>query len=63
MVFELGCPLNSCITNLANFRRIEFIPFMIMEFLVELLNEFRMDKIDESITNITIVLSLYIDTL
>ena len=29
-----------------------------MKFLVEFLDEFRMDKIDECITDITIVLSL-----
>lgn len=58
MVFKLGCPLDSRIADLANFRRIKFIPFMVMKFLVEFLNEFRMDKIDECITDITIVLSL-----
>jgi len=63
MVFKLGRSLYPCITDLANFSRIKFVPFVVVEFLVKLLDEFRMDKIDESITNIAVVLSLSINTL
>ena len=57
MFLKLSSTLNPGIANLTNFGRVKFVPFPLMEFLVEFRDELRMDEVQKSIANVTIVLN------
>jgi hypothetical protein len=59
MMRKLISALNSGIANVADLLRVEKFPLFIMEFIVELNNEFRMNEVQECISNITIVLNIF----
>ena len=56
VVWELRSTLDPSIANMADLLRVEEFPLFIVELCVEVLDELGMDKIHESIPNITIVL-------
>ena len=57
MVDELGSALNASIADLADFFRVKLLPLFMMEFLVEFADEFGVDKVDEGIAHIALVLN------
>jgi hypothetical protein len=59
MMRKLISALNSGIANVADLLRVEKFPLFIMEFIVKLNNEFRMNEVQECISNITIVLNIF----
>lgn len=59
MMRKLISALNSGIANVADLLRVEKFPLFIMEFIVELNNEFGMNEVQECISNITIVLNIF----
>ena len=63
MVLELGGALDSRIANLTHFVRVEFLPFSQVKVFIEISDEFDVDKVDESITNVTTILNKIKSTL
>lgn len=57
MMRKLVCALNTGIADVTDFFRVKKLPFFIMEFVVKLNNELWMDKVEESIPDITVILS------
>lgn len=57
MIYQLRSALDSSIADLTDFLWIELGPFFPMEFLKDLFHISHIDKIDESIANITIILN------
>ena len=49
--------MDSSVTDLTNFDGVESIPFHLMELFVEVYDELGMNKIQKSISNITVILS------
>lgn len=62
-MLKLSSPLDPCIADLANLYRVELVPLSLVELLVKVWNELGMDKVQEGIANITIILSVNICTL
>lgn len=59
MLFAFFLSLDPRIVNLTNFFTVEFFPFLSVKFFDEFLNLFKRDKINESITNIAIIVKVY----
>ena len=57
VVDQLGGALDACVADLADFLRVEFLPPLMMELLVEFADELGMDEVDEGIAYIALVLS------
>ena len=58
MVFKIFKSLDSCIFYITFFIRIEFAPFPILEFSIEVYNKKRMNKVYESIAHISVVVEI-----
>lgn len=56
VVLELGSALDPGIADLAHFHRVEFVPPPLMEILIKLSDELCVDKVDEGIADIAVVL-------
>ena len=53
---KLRSPLNPGVTDLANLLRVELLPFLKVEFLIEVPDKFRMDEVYESVANVALIL-------
>ncbi len=56
MMRKLVSALNSGVTNVTDFFRVEQFPLFIVEFIVKIDNELWMNEVEKSISNITIIL-------
>jgi hypothetical protein len=56
VVLELSGSLDPGVADLANFNGVEFVPFPLVEILIEISNELGMYKVKKSIANITVIL-------
>lgn len=56
MVFQLSCALNSGVTNLANFNRVELVPLSLVKILIEISNEFGVNEVEKGIAYIAVIL-------
>jgi len=56
VMFKLRSSLNTSVADLTNFNRVELIPLSLMEFNVKVINELSMNKVQESIAYVAIVL-------
>ncbi len=56
MMLELGSTLNPSIADLANFNWVETVPFVIVEVLEKICDEFCANEIKESVAYIAVVL-------
>ncbi len=63
MILELSCSLDACVADLAHFDGVEFVPFPLVEFFIEVDDKLGVYEIEKSISNITVVLSLEGSTL
>ena len=53
MIHQISRPLNSCIGKLTYLFAVESVPSAAVELSIKLIDEFGMDEIDESVSNIT----------
>lgn len=58
MIDQLGSSLYSCITYVAYFLRVKQFPGSVMKLFVEVYDELCMDKVNEGISHIAVVLNL-----
>jgi hypothetical protein len=56
MMRKLGGALNTSIADVTYFLRVKKLPFPVVEFNVKFLNEFRVDEIQECVTNVAVIL-------
>ena len=56
MMRKLICALDSGVANMTNFFRVEKFPLFVVKFVIKIDNELRMNKVEKSISNITIIL-------
>jgi hypothetical protein len=63
MMLKLSSSLDTCIAHLAHFHGVELFPFIVMELPIEVLDEFGVDKVDEGISDIAIILCYNLITL
>jgi hypothetical protein len=59
VVFELFKALNSSVLDFADLVRVELCPSLSMEVPVEVKDEQRMQKVDEGVAHISLVLEIY----
>ena len=58
MTGELGCSLDSGVSHLNDFLRVEFFPFLSVKFEVKVFDELGMNEVQEGIANVAIVLKI-----
>lgn len=58
IVFECLFPLDTAVSNLANFIAVKFLPFLIIELLEKLIDVYWVDEVDEGIPHVAPVLKV-----
>ena len=56
MALQLGCSLYPRIAHLTHLHGVESLPFVVVELVEEIFDEFGMDEVYESVANVAVVL-------